>query len=64
MSFFGNFYIFFKQHASGQAKLANSNFVDRAPADVVQVQRDREEELVGKLAKLDEMAKTFAAMDA
>ena len=46
-----------------KAKLSNENFVSRAPAEVVQVQRDREDELLETLAKLERMAVTLKAAE-
>jgi valyl-tRNA synthetase len=42
-----------KQIATNESKLANKNFVDRAPADIVQQQRDKLAELQGQLASVE-----------
>ena len=41
-----------KQRAGIEGKLANKNFIDRAPADVVAQQRSKLEELRGQLASV------------
>jgi valyl-tRNA synthetase len=44
-----------RKHLQGaQAKLANGNFVDKAPADVVQQQRDLVADLQNQLKALEE----------
>lgn len=43
-----------KQAESIRAKLANENFVSKAPEKVVQTQRDNLERLTGQIAKLEE----------
>ena len=45
-----------------QAKLDNPAFADKAPADVVQKERDKVEEAREKLAKLEEQAGRIAAL--
>jgi valyl-tRNA synthetase len=48
-------------HLKGvQGKLKNKNFVDKAPEAVVQVQRDKEAELIEKRDKLSEMIATLS----
>ena len=42
-----------KQIASIESKLSNKSFVDRAPAEVVQQQRDKLAELRGQLASVE-----------
>ena len=42
-----------KPLAAVRAKLNNASFVERAPAEVVQQQRDREAELVAQLAQVE-----------
>tara|TARA_X000000950_G_C13415431_1_gene457889 strand:- start:213 stop:476 length:264 start_codon:yes stop_codon:yes gene_type:complete len=43
-------------HLKGvQGKLNNSNFVEKAPEDVVNVQREKEAELLAKRDKLSQM---------
>ena len=44
-----------------KGKLSNEKFVSRAPAEVVQVQRDRETEIVEQLAKLQGSIETLKA---
>lgn len=49
-------------HLKGvQGKLQNKNFVDKAPEAVVQVQRDKETELIEKRDKLSEMITTLSS---
>jgi valyl-tRNA synthetase len=45
-----------------EAKLNNSNFVDRAPANVVQVEKDRAEELRSALKQLDEQRQKIQSL--
>ena len=45
-----------------RAKLANSDFVGKAPAEVVERQRTRERELLENSQKLDRMVHTLSAM--
>ena len=42
-----------KQLEASRKKLANQNFVDKAPAEVVEEERNRVEELSGEIALLD-----------
>jgi valyl-tRNA synthetase len=42
-----------KQLEASERKLANRNFVDKAPAEVVEEERKRVEELSGEIALLD-----------
>jgi valyl-tRNA synthetase len=50
-----------KQIASIDSKLANKNFVDRAPAEVVQQQRDKLAELRAQLASLEAAQKKLGS---
>ena len=45
-----------------EAKLNNSNFVDRAPANVVQVEKDRAEELRSALKQLNEQREKIQSL--
>jgi valyl-tRNA synthetase len=45
-----------------EAKLSNSNFVDRAPANVVQVEKDRAEELRSALKQLNEQREKIQSL--
>ena len=45
-----------------EAKLNNSNFVDRAPANVVQVEKDRAEEMRSALKQLNEQREKIQSL--
>jgi valyl-tRNA synthetase len=49
-----------KQIASIETKLANKNFVERAPAEVVDQQRAKLDELRGQLASVEAALKKLA----
>lgn len=50
----------YKESTVIQNKLANSSFIERAPAEVVERERSRGRELAGAAAKLEELRARFA----
>jgi len=49
-----------KEFAAVQVKLANPSFVERAPAEVVQRERERSRELADAMSKLEALRQRFA----
>jgi len=51
-----------KDHERGNTKLGNANFVDRAPAEIVDKERARVEELTSSIQKLEEQLARISAL--